>query len=267
MKRSNILLTVLTVLCAGIFVFSAYQIGSYYLESRERDELYDGLAALVEDARKELPAENGTEPEADAEKPTTPMERTILPEYAALYERNSDLVGWIKIEDTNVNYPVMQTPENENFYLHADFDRNYNAGGCLYAQENCDVNGPSDNVLIYGHNMKDGSMFANLAKYNDRDFWEEHREISFDTLYEHHVYEIFAVFKTSASDPDGFQYQRFVNGEDEEAFDTFVDTCKRLSFYDTKIRPEYGDKLICLSTCEYTVANGRLVVAAVRKDG
>ena len=112
--------------------------------------------------------------------------------------------------------------------------------------------------------MADGSMFAALNSYTSKAAWEKNSLIFFDTLTEYHTYKIFAVFKTSANVGQGFSYHKFVDAENEEEFNEFVSTCKELSFYDTGITPVYGDKLICLSTCEYTLDNGRLVVAAVR---
>ena len=158
----------------------------------------------------------------------------------------------------------MQTPEQENYYLSRGFDRQFSRFGSIYVRESCDVNRPSDNVTIYGHNMTDKSMFGALSQYLDPAFYEEHPIIIFDTLYEYHTYQIFAVFKTTASVGKGFSYHQFVDAENAAEFGEFVSTCKKLSFYDTGITPVYGDKLICLSTCEYTLDNGRLVVAAVR---
>ena len=112
--------------------------------------------------------------------------------------------------------------------------------------------------------MKDGSMFSGLDHYQKKDFWEEYPTIRFDTLYARQTYTVFAIFKTTASVGEGFNYHLFEDAEDEAEFDEFVSTCKKLAFYDTGITPEYGDKLITLSTCEYTQENGRLVVVAVR---
>ena len=106
------------------------------------------------------------------------------------------MVGWIKVEDTKIYYPVMQSIDEPNFYLKHGFDKDYTDYGCPYIQENCDVEKPSDNLVIYGHNMKDGSMFSGLMKFRDKDFWEKHKTISFDTLTDHYEYEVVAVFKT-----------------------------------------------------------------------
>ena len=188
----------------------------------------------------------------------------MLPEYAALYEMNDDLVGWISIPGTRVDYPVMQTPDHTDYYLKRNFNQDHSEHGCIYIREACDIMEPSDNITIYGHNMLDGSMFAALHDYIDQETWEKNPLILFDNLYEYHTYEIFAVFKTTASMGKGFSYHQMVDAESEEAFNDFIATCKDLSFYDTGITPVYGEKVICLSTCEYTLTNGRLVVAAVR---
>ena len=206
-----------------------------------------------------------TEPPAtEPTEPSEPKPPVILPEYAPLYLKNTDLVGWIQIEDTVINYPVMQTPDEPDFYLKRNFEGKYSDWGCVYAEEFCDVFAPSDNVTIYGHHMKNGSMFGSLKKYRSQSFWEKHPVIQFDTLYEEHTYTIFAVFTTTASVGQGFPYHTFDDAADEADFDEFVVNCKALSLYDTGITPQYGDKLICLSTCEYSQVNGRLVVVAVR---
>lgn len=106
------------------------------------------------------------------------------------------MVGWITVEDTKINYPVMQSKNEPNFYLKHGFDKAYTDYGCPYVQENCDVQEPSDNLIIYGHHMNDGSMFAGLMKFTDKAFWKQHKRISFNTLTDVQEYEVIAVFKT-----------------------------------------------------------------------
>lgn len=130
-----------------------------------------------------------------------------------------------------------------------------------YMQENCDLE-QSDNVVIYGHHMKNGSMFSDLCKYESEDFYQEHKTVHFDTLADFGEYEIVAAFKTVAYSQEGFKYYHFVNAEDEAAFDEFIAECKSLALYDTGVTAEYGDKLITLSTCEYSRTNGRMVIVA-----
>jgi len=192
-------------------------------------------------------------------------EQTAFEKYAAVYEQNSDFVGWISIDGTNINYPVMQTIDNPNYYLKHSFEKKYSNYGVPYVQENCAL-GISDNTVIYGHHMNDGSMFSDLCKYESEDFYREHKTIHFDTLSGFGEYEIVAVFKTVAYSEQGFKYYHFVNAEDKAAFDEFLAGCNALRLYDTGVSAEYGDKLITLSTCEYSRTNGRMVVVAKKID-
>ena len=123
---------------------------------------------------------------------------------------------------------------------------------------------PSDNIIIYGHHMNDGSMFTGLMKYRNKSFWEGHKTITFDTLTDRHQYEVIAVFKTVVytDSSDSFKYYEFTDAENAAEFDAYVAKCKELSLYDTGVSAEYGDKLISLSTCEYSRNNGRIVVVA-----
>lgn len=265
MKNTKKILFIATVaLLLVAFGVSAFMVVNYLAEGKQQEDRYGQLAQMVSDAStapRETKAEETTPSTTES---TVPTELTMIPGYQEIYDQNSDTVGWIKIEGTKVNYPVMQTPDNPNFYLDHDFDGNSSKRGALYAREECDINRPSDNITIYGHNMADGSMFATLNNYTTKSYWEKNSLIFFDTLYEYHTYKIFAVFKTSANIGEGFSYHQFEDAENEADFNEFVSTCKKLAFYDTGITPKYGDKLICLSTCEYTLDNGRLVVAAVR---
>ena len=249
---------ILIVVFAVLLVTSTYFIYDYYHQANEQAELYDSLAEAVEQAQEET--------EEPAEEIQYNEEKTILPEYAELFMQNTDMVGWIQVADTNINYPVMHTPDNPDFYLKHGFDKGYTDYGCPYVQENCDVQLPTDNVIIYGHHMKNGTMFADLEKFKSEDFYKEHKTIIFNTITDKCEYEIVAVFKTVVytDDPSAFKYYRFVNADTPEQFDEFIAKCKELSLYDTGVTAEYGDKLITLSTCEYSRTNGRLVVVAKR---
>ena len=277
MKRGkNIFLNiVIALLIAGIAV-SAFVLIRYASASHRSKSTFDELAHLVE-SHPQSPSSPESPEESEADSQDTPAEdpefqmvtdsRTgkeipVLPEYAELYRQNPDVVGWIRLSDTVLNYPVMQTPDRKEYYLRRDFYGKHSTHGCLFVQEQCDVFRPSDNITIYGHNMHDGSMFAVLHKYENMDFWKTHPVITFDTLSHHNEYEIFSVFKTSATKKKGFNYQRFVDARNKSQFDRYVKICKDLSLYDTGISPQYGDKLITLSTCDYSLENGRLVVVA-----
>lgn len=249
---------ILIVAFVALFSTSAYFIFDHYRQDKQQAELYDSLADMVDSA-----AETEEEP---AEPVLYTEEKTVLPELAELYQQNSDLAGWIRIEDTDINYPVMHTRDNPDFYLKHDFDKEYSDYGCPYVQENCDVQLPSDNVIIYGHHMKNGSMFCDLEKFKSQDFWQEHKTFLFNTVTDRYEYEIVSVFKTFvySDSPEAFKYYHFVNAQTPEDFSAFIDRCKELSLYDTGVSAEYGDKLITLSTCEYSRTNGRFIVVAKR---
>lgn len=268
--------TALIVLFSCVFLISAFYLGSYFLKSRQNQSRYDDLAALVQQniapapeasvPSGELDDAPATEPSALVEvtHPVTGESVTVLRQYAQLYQMNPDLAGWLKIEGTPVNYPVMQTPDEPDYYLKRSFDKEYSEHGCLYAREACDLNAPSDNITIYGHHMRDGSMFGSLSKYKDQSYYQAHSTLTFDTLTQTHTYEILSVFLTTASEGEGFHYHLFSDASDEAHYNEFVDTCKALSLYETGVDAVYGDRLITLSTCDYSQTNGRLVLVAKR---
>lgn len=269
MKKLVYTLTVIVLVL--IFGVSAYFVGSYILESRAQAQQSAALAELKNGTKETKPegtktteASEETAPEGTFGAEEIRDENGMLIEYGQIYAQNPDLVGWIRIDGTKLDNPVVQTPDRPNFYLDHDFTGQASAWGAIYAREECDINEPSDNITLYGHNMRDGSMFAVANDYVNKETWENNPLIFFDTLYEYHVYKIFAVFKTSANIGEGFTYHNMIEADNKEAFDAFISKCKELSFYDTGITPQYGDKTICLSTCEYTLDNGRLVIAAVR---
>ena len=278
---------VLLVLFAVVFSVSACYLADYFIESYTHNAQFDELAQLVEQSKQETKPVP-TDPDGTAPKETVPSgsgdlgflpnlkdhvtvthpetgeTMQILREYALIFQKNPDLVGWIKIEGTKINYPVMQTPDFEDYYLVRDFYGQPSAHGCIYVNETSDVFKPSDNLLIHGHRMKDGSMFALLHKYKDKKFWQDHPLITFDTITEHHTYQILSVFLTTVSVGEGFPYYQFIDAADQAEFDEFVGLCKEFSLYDTGVDASYGNKLITLSTCEYSQENGRMVVVAKR---
>lgn len=200
----------------------------------------------------------------EKEKPEA-KEPIILKKYRDLYEENHDLVGWLSIEDMVIDYPVMRGTDDE-FYLHHDFFGKESKYGCLFVRSKADVDTPDTNFIIYGHNMRDGSMFGDLDLYQEESFYQEHSTISFDTLYEKRTYEIVAVFRSRIYDENEnvFKYYRFYTADTEEEFDTFYRNIKQLSLYDTGVTAEFGDTFLTLSTCAYHVKDGRLAVVAKR---
>lgn len=187
----------------------------------------------------------------------------VLDEYAGLYAENSDTIGWLKIDGMTIDYVVMQAPDEINKYLRHDFYGKDSTRGCLFVDEYCDIFN-SDNIIIYGHNMKDGSMFGTLDSYADESFYAEHKIIRFDTIYEKHSYEVVAAISTSipAKDEDVFRYYEYTSSNDEETFLDYADFIEKNKFYDTGVEINPGDKLLTLSTCAYHTTDGRFVVVA-----
>lgn len=204
----------------------------------------------------------------------------VLPELEELYAQNPHLVGWIYIpgsENPNqnnhgVNYPVVQTPNEKgwhNWYLYRDFYGQDDNHGSIYVREACDVFKPCDNIVIYGHNMADGTMFGQVVNYRYKSYYENHKYIYFDTLYERHTYEVIAVFLTSGTSGVGYTYHSRNNFSSAEDFNEFIRSIKggdsRVKlYYNIDATAEYGDKLITLSTCWKEIPDGRLVVVAKR---
>ena len=267
MKKYMFIAVILVLVAA--FGISAFMVGNYLVDGKKQAERYDELSQIANGQTTqaaETTAATETTGETRETKPNLFGTDGMLAGYQEIYEMNNHTVGWIKMEGTQMDYPVMQTPDDNEFYLDKDFDKEKSDRGAIFAWSEADVNEPSDNITLFGHNMKDGSMFASLNAYVHQETWEENPMITFDPLPAFHTYMIFAVFRTTATKGEGFSYHKFVDAENEKEFNDFVAECKKLAYYDTGITPVYGDKLICLSTCEYThpQQNGRLVVAAYR---
>ena len=214
---------------------------------------------IVPPETSRAPGETNPLPEGELSNAPPP----VLEKYRALYQENGDLVGWLSIEGTDIDYSVMQR-EDDEYYLHHDFYGEESRYGCLYVKGQADVDTPGTNFIIYGHNMKDGSMFGDLDLYRKESFWQEHPRISFDTLYEERIYETIAVFRSRGYQPeeDVFKYYQFYQAENQEEFSWFYENIKELSLYDTGVTAAFGDTFLTLSTCAYHVEDGRFVVVA-----
>lgn len=235
MKKAFCIIAILVL--SAILAISTYMFTTEYIQDQEQMKEFESIAIAIETS-----------------------ENNSTGKYTELYEQNKDFIGWIKIDDTEIDYPVMQSIDNPNYYLTHNFNKEYSRFGVPYIQESCTLF--SDNIIIYGHNMKNSSMFNGLTKYESKDFYNSHKYILFDTLDEEMTYEIIAVFKTVAYTEKGFKYYAFVEANSENDFIDYIEQCKSLSLYDINETAEYGDKLITLSTCEYSRNNGRMVIVA-----
>lgn len=194
--------------------------------------------------------------------------------YEELLSRYPEFSGWIMIPETKIDYPVMQKigEGTDYFYLDHDYTGAESSSGSIFINENCDLSIPSDNIVIYGHNMKSGTMFHDLLKYKDASFYEDNPYITFNSVYQDGLYIVIAAFYTRVDDSkpasdEYFHYYEYIDMETQEEFDEFYTTCKRLSLYDAE-EAFYGDELITLSTCSYQTDDGseRFVVVAKKID-
>jgi len=179
--------------------------------------------------------------------------------------QNSDVWGFISIKGTKIHYPVLYYTDND-FYLTHNFYKKFDRHGALFVDTYTDFQ-RSDNWIIYGHNMKDGTMFAGLHKFTNRKYFDAHSTIFFATLEESAIYDIFAVVPTQINAPgdNSFAYYQYVNIVTEQEYNTYVSNMKKLSSIKTDITPKYGEQLITFSTCVGTSDTKRLVVVARKR--
>ena len=289
-KLPKSLYILLILLLFSTFCYSGWKLFSYYRESARTQSDYDALSQLKQETPTlpaivkpttppEITGPTATAPteppetEPDPNEGLTPMTHPVTgetvwmrQEFCALFELNPDIIGWITLDGTHIDYPVVHRPQDRNYYLHRDFYGKKSSRGCIYAREECDFLTPSDNIVLYGHMMNDYTMFGDLSYYVKEKYWKKHPSIRFDTLRETGLYEVICVFKTSANADEGFPYHQYTTFSTEAELQEFWTNCTATAYYDTGLTPQLGDKLLTLSTCEYTLEHGRLVVIA-RKTG
>ena len=249
-RRRSILLSALG-LCV---VFSVGYLIYYYSYYEKNDIEYSELSTLVKEDSGGTVEINYTEKQ---DKPP------ILKKYETLYNKNRKLIGWLKIEGCDIDYPVMQTSNNE-YYLDHNYNQEYDKNGSLFLDEDCDAAFPNDNMIIYGHHMKSGKMFGNLNYYSKESFWEDNKEFTFDTIYETGTYAVMYVFRSKIYSEEEivFKYYQFIDATSENEFNSNMEEMANMSLYDTGVTASYGDRLITLSTCDSSEEDGRFVVVA-----
>ena len=302
-KKGRVLSTLLLIAFAVLFCVSAYKVGSQLLTEHREQSAFDELIAdisadrptrqapatrtpaLAHETETPAPAHEAETPAPDATEttaapdptdteppaPTPEPEPTEVPPmleaYARLYQRNHDIFGWITIEGTKVDFPVMHTPRQPEYYLHRAFDKTYAYSGVPFMDGACFPG--CGNYVIYGHHMKNGTMFAPIVGYAEKTFWQEHPVIYFDTLYETGAYEIVAAFYSRVFAPeetDVFRYYWYTDLRDPAKFADYMAQVRAAALYETGVEVGYGDQLITLSTCEYSEKDNRFVVVARKID-
>lgn len=214
---------------------------------------------FVTPAPEEIPAVESEEDTTEQTAPTREVDAGLL----TLHEENPDCIYWLTIPDTVIDYPVMFRPQDKDYYLRRDFYGDYSGSGTLYMDEDCDPEW-GDNLIIYGHHMNNGTMFAALENYKSREFYEAHPQITLQTLHGEETYRVMAVFTTPVYTGNDFAYYNFTVTGDPTVYESFVRECLTRSLYETGETAVYGRRLLTLSTCEYSQKNGRMVIVAVR---
>ena len=236
----------------GVFVFSAYKVISWYVNSQKdkatNQNLRNEIVIVLDDEGNEV------------------QSLTSYEKYQKLFEANEDMVGWIKIDGTHIDYPVMNTQYYPEKYIRTNFYGEYALGGTLFVGAGTSFNPRSDNVIIYGHNMTDDTMFHDLVNYKDPAYLNEHPVVHFDTKDEYGIYQIAFVMMSQVYTENDWEYYSFVNANNSDEFYRFVQGCKVHSLYDTGIDVVYGDELLTLSTCEYSREDGRMIIVAKKVD-
>ena len=277
-SKKKIRLTVMicsVLLLIGCVIFLIYYLGIQPYHSKQLNNKYKSLYYSVSDSPE---SDGNNEVIDDDSSENTPVDINldksyekgakgadgILLKFSKLLEINSDIRGWLKVPGTNIDYPVMWTPEDETYYLYRAFDGSENKNGCLLLDDESCVDPLTTNLIIHGHNMKSGAMFGNLTDYENQDFYKEHKNIILYTEECQRNYEIIAVFRSQVyrKTDQVFKFYKFFQADTQEEFDDFYNNIKQLSQYDTGVTAEFGDHFLTLSTCVYHVEQGRFVVVA-----
>lgn len=225
-----------------VFANSLFMLARILVQGRQEQAAFVRLSAALEQPES-----------ADGQNPGQSP-------YEALKAQNPDFFGWISIEGTNIDYPVMFTPDDPEHYLRRAFDGSSSQSGVPFLSADCFAGG--GNWLIYGHNMKNGSMFADLLNYAREDFWQAHPLIQFDTLEEEGTYEVFAAFyaRVYTEGESGFAYYEYTDISQQADFEAYLAQVSGAALYDTGVVAQYGDQLITLSTCTNRSQDERFVV-------
>lgn len=256
----KIIRIIILLLLIAIIVVSSICLYKELSERKIQNDEYENLLMLFENVsdNHEDDFRNKNKSEAD----NLSSEEKISSKsynFDSIKNINSDVVGWIKIDGTKVNYPVMQNSNDSNYYLHRSIYKEYSSIGSIYAPNICNLK-TADNIILYGHHIKDGSMFGSLTKYKNYNYYKEHKYIKLmidDSSFSD--YEIMAIIVTNVDD---FKYYGFTRTENQNQYDEYIRECKNMSIFETGVKANYGDKLLTLVTCEYSQSNGRMIIVA-----
>lgn len=273
LKIISVFFACLAVLCVvAAAAIKVRQLLSDHASEKTFGELRDSAEAAGKTPMP-TPADTASPPPETTSGPTASPEPAETPEptpapttnpYRDSFLANSDMAAWLKIPGTNIDYPLMWTPREEEYYLRRGFDGRSDDNGCLILDTDSCLDPLTTNLIVHGHNMSSGLMFGKLADYEDPDFCDEHRFITLYTKELQRNYEVIAVFRSQVfrKSDQTFKFYKFFQADTPEEFDDFYENIKSMAFYDTGVTAEFGDHFLTLSTCSYHVTNGRFVVVA-----
>lgn len=263
-RRKNYLVYGFIFFFSALLIFSLFMIVRIYRKGNQEQAAFDKLLITVEKYRTEQKKDDG-QPGVSLPVHTDPSETsdpTFQSPYTALHNQNPDFVGWLYLSNTKIDYPVMCTPDEPEYYLHRAFDGTSSSSGTPFIGAGDDID--SDCFIIYGHNMKNDSMFGTLDKFKSKEFWTENPAFSFTTTTEEREYAVFAAVQTRilSADEAGYRYYEHSGNLTEAEYDELIGYLKENALYDTGITPAYGEQIVILSTCSYHTENGRFLIAA-----
>lgn len=245
------------VLCFGYFITYYYFAERTSMNYKQLAELKNSDLLSADTEQNKTIVVRGEEEEIELPE--------VLDDYKTLYNKNKKLIGWLEIDDTIIEYPVMQTSNNE-YYLDHNYNQEKDNNGSIFMDYQCRAYPRSQNIILYGHHMKSGKMFGDLQKYAQESYYKNHSIIKFDTIYEKGVYQVMYVFRTKVLKENeiAFKYYQFIDAGSVEEFDSYMNEMSQMSLYDTGVTAGYGDELLTLSTCDNSQTDGRFVVVAKR---
>lgn len=251
-KGKRRLLLALFIVFAGVFCVSAGLLGHELWQSKKAADAFAALRA-EQAAQRVQAAEDAAQAAA-----------ALAAGYDSLHSQNADYAGWLNVGGTTIDYPVMWTPSDPDYYLRRAFDQSSSASGTPFIGEGADID--SDCLLIYGHEMHNGTMFGELDRYADAAFAAEKQPITIYTRTEMRTYEVFAAVRTRilGAQEEGYRYYNAAGPLDQAGFDALVGWLSQNALYNTGVTPAYGEQILILSTCSYHTENGRFLVAARR---
>ena len=249
--KHRLFIKIINIVLIAVFVFAALNIGKIYYDYGKADNTYNeiqGEYVTVNDTPSVPESTQGND-----EQPQKATEPPITIDFDALLKRNKDVVGWLYCPDTVINYPVVQGESNDG-YLRKDLDGKYLVSGTLFADYRNGALNEDANYIIYGHNMKNGTMFNSLAKYKKQSYYDQHPIMYYLTPDGNYRLELFAGLVVKRDD------KIYLPNQSEEEFAGLLEEYRAKSTFKSDVELEYDDTIVTLSTCSYEFDNARYVV-------